>query len=136
MEREMHRRNFIKVHQYHYIIRMPHAFKCYFHFHVVLLILLADTEYFIYTNLSLLLPWHFNCFTLYILCYGRISILFKCTLYFEHIIHLTIQSKGPLLLWSYDSWIYNYLCNQCLSPLTLWVRISLMARCTRYNIML
>ena len=23
------------------------------------------------------------------------------------------------------SWIYNYLCNQCLSPLTLWARISL-----------
>ena len=31
-------------------------------------------------------------------------------------------------------WIYNYLCNQCPSPLTLWVRISLMARCTLYNI--
>jgi hypothetical protein len=27
---------------------------------------------------------------------------------------------GPLWLsWSYGSWIYNYLCNQCLSPLTL-----------------
>ena len=26
---------------------------------------------------------------------------------------------------SYGSWIYNYLCNQCLSPLTLWVRIPL-----------
>jgi len=25
--------------------------------------------------------------------------------------------------WSYGSWIYNYLCNQCLSPLTLRVRI-------------
>jgi hypothetical protein len=27
--------------------------------------------------------------------------------------------------WSYGSWIYNYLYNQCLSPLTLRVRISL-----------
>jgi hypothetical protein len=27
--------------------------------------------------------------------------------------------------WWYCSWIYNYLCNQCLSPLTLWVRITL-----------
>ena len=27
--------------------------------------------------------------------------------------------------WSYGSWIYNYLCNQCLSPLKLWVRIPL-----------
>ena len=26
---------------------------------------------------------------------------------------------------SYCSWVYNYLCNQCLSPLTLWVRIPL-----------
>jgi hypothetical protein len=24
--------------------------------------------------------------------------------------------------WSYSSWIYNYLCNQCLSPLKLWIR--------------
>jgi len=33
------------------------------------------------------------------------------------------------------SWINNYLCNQCLSPLKLWVQIPLMKRCTRYNIM-
>jgi hypothetical protein len=31
----------------------------------------------------------------------------------------TSQSRG--LSWSYGSWIYNYLCNQCLSPLKLWV---------------
>jgi hypothetical protein len=35
------------------------------------------------------------------------------------------------LTW-YGSWIYNYLCNQCLSPLKLWVRIPPMERCTRY----
>ena len=29
------------------------------------------------------------------------------------------------LLESYGSWIYNYLCNQCLSTLTLWVWILL-----------
>jgi hypothetical protein len=28
--------------------------------------------------------------------------------------------------WSYSGWIYNYICNQCLSPLTLWVWILLM----------
>jgi hypothetical protein len=28
------------------------------------------------------------------------------------------------------SWIYNYLCNQCLSSLIFWVRISIRARCT------
>ena len=37
----------------------------------------------------------------------------------------TVGKKG--LSWSllYGSWIYNYLCNQCLSPLTLWVRTPL-----------
>ena len=33
---------------------------------------------------------------------------------------LQIISGQP---WSYGSWIYNYQCNQCLSPLTLWVGI-------------
>ena len=33
-------------------------------------------------------------------------------------------------MWSYGSLIYNYLCNQCLSPLMLWVRISIRASCT------
>ena len=37
--------------------------------------------------------------------------------------------------WSYGSWICNCLCNQCLSSLMLWVRIPLMASCTRYNSM-
>jgi len=43
--------------------------------------------------------------------------------------------KGLSWSWSYGSWIYNYLFNQCLSPLKLWILIPLMARCTRYNIM-
>jgi hypothetical protein len=33
--------------------------------------------------------------------------------------------QGSTWPWSYGSWIYNYLYNQCLSPLTLWVRIPL-----------
>ena len=41
---------------------------------------------------------------------------------------------GPSLLWLYGSWIYNYLCNQCLPPLKLWVWIPFMAKCTRHNI--
>ena len=27
--------------------------------------------------------------------------------------------------WSYGGWINNYLCNKCMSPLTLWVQIPL-----------
>ena len=41
----------------------------------------------------------------------------------------TDTTAGPLRpSWpsSCASWIYNYVCNQCLSPLTLWVRISRM----------
>jgi len=36
---------------------------------------------------------------------------------------------GQSWQWSYGSWIYNYLCNQCLSPLMLWIRISIRVRC-------
>ena len=47
-------------------------------------------------------------------------------------IHIQFLYHVPSWPWSYGNWIYNYLCNQCLSPLTLWVRILLMARqCTR-----
>jgi hypothetical protein len=40
------------------------------------------------------------------------------------------RDRAPSCPWSYGSWIYNYLCNQCLSPLKLCVRISIRARCT------
>ena len=33
--------------------------------------------------------------------------------------------KGQSWSWSDGSWIYNYLCNQCLSSLMLWFRIPL-----------
>ena len=42
----------------------------------------------------------------------------------SHIIH------GSSWSWLYGSWIYNYLWNQCLSPLTLWALILIRARCT------
>ena len=47
---------------------------------------------------------------------------------------ITYSFEAPSRLWSYSSWIYNYLCNQCPSPLKLWVWIPLMARCVRYSI--
>ena len=34
------------------------------------------------------------------------------------------SSEGPSWSWSYYSWIYNYLCYQCMSPLMLWIWIS------------
>ena len=43
--------------------------------------------------------------------------------------HITFFTLGPSWPWSYGSWIYNYICNQCLSPL-MRVRISIKTRCT------
>ena len=40
----------------------------------------------------------------------------------KYIIQSYILSLGPSWSWSYGSWIYNYLCNQYLSPPKLWVR--------------
>ena len=39
-----------------------------------------------------------------------------------------IINNGLSWSWSYDSWIYNYLCNPYISQLTLWVRIPLMGK--------
>ena len=40
--------------------------------------------------------------------------------------------QGPSWPWSYGIWIYNYLRNQCISPLMLWVRITIRVRCTTF----
>jgi hypothetical protein len=40
------------------------------------------------------------------------------------------QLLGAVVAVIYGSWIYNYIYNQCISPLMLWVRISIRARCT------
>ena len=37
--------------------------------------------------------------------------------------------QGPSCPWSYGSWIYNYICNRCLSPL-IWVGLPLRAKST------
>jgi hypothetical protein len=40
--------------------------------------------------------------------------------------HLIYISEGPSWTWSYGSWFSNYMYNQCISPLMLWVRKPLM----------
>ena len=40
-------------------------------------------------------------------------------------VELTVTSEGSLWSWSYSSWNYNNLNNQCLSPLKLQVQIPL-----------
>ena len=44
----------------------------------------------------------------------------------------TFMSFMLPMCWSYCSWIYNYLFNQCLSPLKLWVRTPLLLRFTDF----
>jgi hypothetical protein len=87
------------------------------------------------SNYSIFLLTESSCWTLYKI---DLSILVSC-LYYAGKLHITTHYISPLICWtswSYGSWIYNCLCNQCPSPLTfnLWVRITLMGRCTRYNI--
>jgi hypothetical protein len=58
---------------------------------------------------------------------------FKAALFIWRAIHVNIRfehlTQRQFLLWGqswlYGSWIHNYLCNQCTSPLMLWVRIRL-----------
>jgi hypothetical protein len=52
-----------------------------------------------------------------------------------YICHIFLKYKRPSWLWSYGSLIYNYICNQCLSPLKLGVWTPFIARNTQYNIM-
>ena len=88
---------------------------------------------------------HYNCimvvqyYTVVILYYVEVLCVVnheQCNLhcyiikYIYSICLVHINNQWPL--WSYGSWIYNYLCNQCLSPPTLRVRISLIVRCTQY----
>jgi hypothetical protein len=73
--------------------------------------------YFILQSVVVVIVWQF------LLCY-------TCIHYYYH-----ASFFSPSWSWLYGSLIYNYLCNQSLSSLSLWVRILFMARCTRYNIM-
>ena len=54
----------------------------------------------------------------------------KCSIYSKYIKDEWQQDHtlSRRLSWSYGSWIYNYLCNQCLSSLMLWVQ-TLLLRC-------
>jgi hypothetical protein len=53
------------------------------------------------------------------------SILIILTATANYIKILTFELCGPWWSWSYGSWIYNFLRNQCLSPVKLLVRIPL-----------
>ena len=54
-----------------------------------------------------------------------INLLEKKPKSISKILNWTQNSVTQSWTWSYGSWIYNYICNQFLSPLNLWVRIPL-----------
>jgi hypothetical protein len=73
------------------------------------------------------------CFFLFfIYLWWFLLIIFFFTKFTNEMVFIWMQDlyigEGPSWPWSYGSWIYR--CNQCQSPLMLWVRISIRARCT------
>jgi hypothetical protein len=46
-----------------------------------------------------------------------------------HVYLHSLSAIGKSWPWSYGSWISNYICNQCISPPVLWVRISIRVMC-------
>jgi len=69
--------------------------------------------------------------TVYFVVWKPINILLSLFIFWSK----TDAAQRPSWSWSYDSLIYNYLCNQCISPLKIWVQTPFMERCTRNNIM-
>jgi hypothetical protein len=67
------------------------------------------------------------CNVMYLPVVVLISIKGVCNvMVYNYLSVVSSFTRGLSWLLSYDSWIYNYLCNQChLSPLMLWVRILL-----------
>ena len=67
------------------------------------------------------LSFFFFCFVILALNYLR-----------YHLIFLK-QIEGSLWPWSYGSWIYNYLCNRCLSPPMLLIRTPMIPLRARFT---
>ena len=78
----------------------------------------------IYSHDHYLFSW--SLFILMIIVYSHFTLISEYNKVFIYI----ACNKGLSWSWVYGSWIYNYLCNQCLSPLKLWVRTPFVARCT------
>jgi hypothetical protein len=57
----------------------------------------------------------------------RVSTFFKIVIFVPSSSHTSGRRVRDRMV---ASWIYNYLCNRCLSLLMLWVRLPLRGRCT------
>jgi hypothetical protein len=90
------------------------------------------------TNLKFLveLKHHANHLSLLQILYLFFSYSIKLSRYIKKAVlyWLLHKKEGPSWSWSYGSWIYNYLCNQCLSSLMLWVQITIRGGVQQYVI--
>ena len=60
--------------------------------------------------------WYFKLIHKIMFSLGKI-----CKYLLKYLVTLSHIFQGPSWSWLYGSWINNYLCNECLSPLQLWV---------------
>jgi hypothetical protein len=71
----------------------------------------------IFVKLFLILVLHLRQFFIVRIFVKRATELYIIWLYIRY-----GSDKGSSWSWSYGSWIYDSICNQCISPLKLWVR--------------
>jgi len=83
----------------------------------------------------ILIPYYIFTYIVWLVTFWYTITFLHISWYWDTVWYHITLIQGPPWWWSYSSWIYNYLCNQYLSQLMLWVRIPLMARCTRFNLM-
>ena len=105
---------------------------CFFFANFIFILPVLISWYFLYNTIFALSPMKFF-FLFDNKTNQKYYIIVETNIFLYSVWFIQIK-KGPSWSWLYGSWIYIYLCNQCLSPLILWVRTSLMTRCTRYNI--
>jgi hypothetical protein len=79
--------------------------------------------------------WHlitsmFVCLMVFNATFNNISVISWRSVLLVEETGVSGENHWPVASRSYGSWIYNYLCNQNLSPLMLWVRVTIGARCT------
>jgi hypothetical protein len=68
------------------------------------------------------------CIFIWLLFWCIIALFFSKSSF--SFLSVCIFCRGTSRPWSHGSWIYNYPCNQSVSPLMLRVRISIRTRCT------
>ena len=94
----------------------------------MILCLWQDCEQFQILMIRFIFSWSKNkrvFFTRHVTNFGKVMVYSPILTYVKKYIILWRDFRNCEVPWSYGSWIYDYLCNQCLSPLKFWVPIPL-----------